>query len=304
MTLSGLHLLLTYRCTLACDHCFVWGSPDQTGVMTLEQIRQIVHQARATGTIKWIYFEGGEPFLYHPILVSGARMATRLGFRVGVVSNAYWATDLKDALEWLRPLTGLVSDLSLSDDPYHGSGQRSDDEQRRLTHNACAAADILYIPASVIKIAQPAAAARPALGQLPPGESMVMYRGRAARRLADRAPHCPWAEFTACPYEDLAEPGRVHVDPFGYVHLCQGLVLGNLFRTPLREICAAYDPARHPIAGPLLQGGPAELVRRYDVAPDEEYADACHLCYEARLALRGRFPEILTPDQMYGAPGE
>ncbi len=24
------------------------------------------------------------------------------------------------------------------------------------------------------------------------------------------------------------------------------------------------------------------------------------MCYEARRALRGRFPEILKPDQMYG----
>jgi hypothetical protein len=30
------------------------------------------------------------------------------------------------------------------------------------------------------------------------------------------------------------------------------------------------------------------------------YADACHLCYEARRSLRERFPEVLLPDQMYG----
>jgi len=31
------------------------------------------------------------------------------------------------------------------------------------------------------------------------------------------------------------------------------------------------------------------------------YADACHLCYEARLGLRSRFPALLGPDEMYGA---
>jgi hypothetical protein len=36
------------------------------------------------------------------------------------------------------------------------------------------------------------------------------------------------------------------------------------------------------------------------VSHEESYADACHLCYQARCALRARFPEILTPDQMYG----
>jgi hypothetical protein len=82
--------------------------------------------------------------------------------------------------------------------------------------------------------------------------------------------------------------------------MCHGISLGDMFRTPLAEICETYDPDAHPVVGPLLAGGPAELARRYGLTPKEEYADACHQCYETRLALRQRFPEILTPDQMYG----
>jgi hypothetical protein len=119
----------------------------------------------------------------------------------------------------------------------------------------------------------------------------------------EKAPRRPWTEFGECPHEDLREPGRVHVDPLGYVHICQGLALGNVFRTELREICAAYDPDAHPLVGPLLAGGPAELRRRYELPGEEAYADACHLCYEMRRALRARFPEILAPDQMYGVAG-
>ncbi len=63
MKLSGLHLLMTYQCNLECDHCFVWGSPWQTGTLTLENIRHILEQAKDIETIKSIYFEGGEPFL-------------------------------------------------------------------------------------------------------------------------------------------------------------------------------------------------------------------------------------------------
>jgi hypothetical protein len=68
----------------------------------------------------------------------------------------------------------------------------------------------------------------------------------------------------------------------------------------LREICAAYVPAAHPIVGPLVEGGPAALVRRYALPHADRYADACHLCCKARAALRDRFPGVLTPDQMYG----
>ncbi len=75
MKLTGLHFLLTYRCTSQCEHCFVWGSPAQTGVFTLSGIRQALEQARDLGTIEWVFFEGGEPFLFHPILVQAVRDA-------------------------------------------------------------------------------------------------------------------------------------------------------------------------------------------------------------------------------------
>jgi pyruvate-formate lyase-activating enzyme len=58
--------------------------------------------------VKTIYFEGGEPFLYHPMLVAGVRLVTAAGFEAGIVSNAYWGTSVEDAREWLRPLVGPV----------------------------------------------------------------------------------------------------------------------------------------------------------------------------------------------------
>ena len=89
--LTGLHLLLTYECNYECSHCFVWGGPRQTGTMSPETIERILDEAAALGTIEWIYFEGGEPFLYYDTLVAGVRSARKRGFRVGIVSNAYWA---------------------------------------------------------------------------------------------------------------------------------------------------------------------------------------------------------------------
>jgi len=294
--LSGVHLLLTYQCNFACEHCFAWGSPDQSGVMRLADIREILRQAEQLGTVEWIYFEGGEPFLYYPILLKGVVEAAQRGFKVGVVSNSYWATDVEDAEEWLRPLAGLVQDLSVSSDLFHWDEALSQ-QARRVS----AAAERLGIPVGVISIASAEASA--ATGQLPSGESGVMYRGRAAEKLAGQAPHYPWPGFTACPYENLREPERLHVDPLGYAHICQGIALGNLFQRELAEICAGYEPTAHPITGPLLAGGPAELARRYGLEPNQGYADACHLCYQTRLALRPRFPHLLAPDQMYGVLG-
>lgn len=296
MRLSGLHLLFTYQCNLECDHCFVWGSPWQSGTLTLRNIRNILQQAQDVGTVKWIYFEGGEPFLYYAALLKAVQDAASMDFQVGIVSNGYWATDVEDALQWLSPFAGLIQDLSISSDLYHWSEKLSQQAQ-----NASVAAEQLGIPLGVISIGEPEVTnAASAVGQLPEGESAVMYRGRAAEKLVPKAARWPWGQFTECPFENLREPGRVHVDPYGNLHICQGISLGNLFITTLSEICETYDPKSHPITGPLLDGGPVELVRRYELPHEERYADACHLCCEACRALRERFPETLMPDQMYG----
>jgi MoaA/NifB/PqqE/SkfB family radical SAM enzyme len=295
--ITGLHLLLTYECNLRCDHCFVWGSPGQSGVMKFRTLQEILDQARQMGTVEWIYFEGGEPFLHYGLLLSGAQLATAQGFSVGMVSNAFWATSPtspEQALTRLRPLAGIVQDLSISTDAYHG-GAVSD----ALARNAVLAAEELHIPVGVIRIAPPGQG-EAADGQIPPGESAVVYRGRAAERLATQVEHFPPGQFTTCPHENLRKPGRVHLDPLGYVHICQGISLGNFLQRPLSEIFEDIEPDEHAILGPLLRGGPAELTRAYGVTCDPGYADACHLCYSARCALRQRFPEELAPDQMYG----
>ena len=293
MKLEGLHILLTYQCTCECDHCFVWGSPWQTGALTLAQIEQILAQAKEAG-VESIYFEGGEPFLYYAILVPAVRKAANLGFAVGIVTNAYWANSVADAEEWLRPFAGRLADLTVSSDLFHCNESMGERPQ-----NALVAAKWLNIPTGMISIARPEEESKETHSQIQDAGA-VMFRGRAAEKLIAKADFDPWESFDRCPHEDLREPGRVHLDPLGNVHICQGVVIGNLFQKPLRQICDEYDAELHPICGPLLVGGPAALAVEYNVPHSLHYADACHLCYEARQTLRTRFPGELCPNQMYG----
>ena len=298
MKLTGLHLLLTYKCTFECDHCFVWGSPWQSGVITLPVIRDIVQQAKEAKTVTSICFEGGEPFLYYAAMCEGMRLAAETGFKVGVVTNCFWATSEEDALAALRPLSGVLHDMTISTDLFHYSEMIS-----RQAACCQAAAKQLGIGVGVISIARPQGGGAASVGQLPPGVGTVMFRGRAAAKLADGAPQQPWQSMAICPHERLDAPSRVHVDALGNLHVCQGISLGSMFQRPLVEICATYDPRTHPIIDPLLRGGPALLAQEHGVVVRPTYADACHLCYETRVALRNRFPDILTPDQMYGVAG-
>ena len=288
-SLSGLHLLLTYECNFECDHCFVWGGPSKDGTMTREIIQQILGQAEGLGTIEWIYFEGGEPFLFYDLLRFGVEAAHRRGFKVGIVSNAGWAKSNAEAMQLLQPFAGIVEDLSISDDPYHGA-----DDEPLHTKIARRAAEKLGIPVDFISVAGEE------LADTVPQPSSVLYRGRAADKLAAKARPKPWQQFNECPWEALRFPKRVHVDAFGFLHVCQGISIGNLRRAPLARIMRDYDPDTHPVVGPLLAGGPVELVKRYDLPVETAYADACHLCYSSRCKLRDRFANVLTPDQMYG----
>lgn len=287
-----MHLLLTYQCTQECDHCFVWSSPSYLQTMTLKQVGSLLEEAKKLGTVEWVAFEGGEPFLYYPVLVKGIRAALSLGFKVEVLSNAYWATCQEDAIEWLQPLAELgVSKLGLSSDTYHGENLEAE-----RVKNGVQVAQKLGIKVGIMATDK----MLEKLAMLPGCVAELMYRGRAAKKLLEGTPRKPWTEFEKCPHENLTSPERVHVDSLGYVHVCQGLSIGNAWQRPFSEIIQSYDAGSHPIIKWLVKGGPVALVKELGLPHEQNYADACHLCYDARVQLRAWFPDVLAPGQMYG----
>jgi len=297
MVITGLHLIQTYKCNFECDHCFVYSGPEARGVMKISDIHRILAEAKKTEIVEWIYFEGGEPFLYYQAMLWGLRKARDYGFKTGIVTNAYWATSVKDAEEWLKPIveTG-ISGLSVSDDAYHYG-----EAEENLAKHAYEAAENVGLSAGKITIEDPKKYMREIEWKGKPiVEGRVQFKGRAVEKLVADLPRRPWSRFDKCLDEDFSNQSRVHVDPFGYIHVCQGITIGNMNQTPLSQLLTTFEPERHPICEPILKGGPAELARRYGIEHEEGYVDECHLCYSARLRLRKRFPKILAPDQVYG----
>ena len=245
------------------------------------------------GTVQTVFFEGGEPFLYYPLLLEGVRRAAAMGFQTGIVTNGYFASSVEDAKLWLKPLqeAGLGS-ISFSDDLFH-SGSATDTPAKR----ALAAAQQMGIPCGVIAISSPTVSDAQENGSAK-GEPIVgggvRFRGRAVERLTYGLPTRPWHTFTECPYENLRDHGRVHVDAYGNVQVCWGLCMGNLWKTPLSELVRGYQAERHPLCAPLVEGGPAEFARRYGFPVEEGYVSACHLCYLVRRA-DSAFPRVPRP---------
>jgi len=231
-------------------------------------------------------------------MLKGIELAKKRGFKIGIVTNSYWATCVKDAELWLKDLSELkISDFSISDDEFH-----YENGKKNLSKYAKAAAIRLGLPINAIKIRKLESLElkkHKEKGEFSAGEEL-MVRGRAADLLIDKFPRRKWQDLKECPYEDLERLGRIHVDCFGNAQICQGLSIGNFWTTPLSELVNSYDPKKHPICGPLLKGGPANLIENYNLEHENTYVDECHLCYSARKVLINKFPEYLGPRKVYG----
>lgn len=296
MGLSSLHILLTYQCTRSCDHCFLFGSPRSQITFTFENLEEVLKQAADMGTITSVYFEGGEPFLHYDLLLSGIRMASDLGFTIGIVTNGYWAKTESRARELLEPLLDFpITDLSISDDDFHHSSHP--DSPPKI---ATRVARELKIPCGnieidhIVEIPEDHEKGQPIIG------GSVQFRGRAAENLVEDLAFRPWEELTSCPHENFVDPGRVHLDPQGNIMICQGLTIGNCFEQPLKSKMEEYSVDSHPICKHIHEKGPAGLVEAYNIEVQEHYVDECHLCYSARKSLITRFPQYLTPPNIYG----
>ena len=293
MPLEEVHLLLTYRCLYVCPHCFVHSGPDRPGAFTTQEVEGLVEQVAALGGVARIYFEGGEPALHFPTLLAGVRAVARLGMEPAMVTCGYFATNPVEGELWLRPLVEAgLRRLEVSIDELHGKG-----EAHNHARNLVTAARAVGLQVAVLSACRPGDATGVASGAVP-----ILLRGRAAQECVEGLELRPWDAFDECSDEELESPRRVHIDAYGHVHVCQGLLAGNVWDSSLAQVVGGYDPRSHAVIGPLLEGGPAALFRSWLPGSTARYASACHACYDARRQLRLRLPRHLGPAQVYDEP--
>jgi hypothetical protein len=269
--LTSIHFLLTYACNFTCDHCFLYSGPQAKGTFTIALLKEMIDQAAQVPGIESVCFEGGEPFLYYPVMVEGIHYARQLGLKTGVVSNAYWATSPQDARLWLQALADLgVGNISVSDDSLHFG-----DEQETPAKHALAAGKAMNLSMGSLCTEKP-------MVKIVDGKRTVagstLFKGRAVEKLIGELPRRPWQELVTCPHETMADPSRVHLDAYGFVHLCQGLCMGNALQTPLRALLMNYRAAgaraaaRGYVRGrvPLLLPAPSSPHRPFPRVPGAE----------------------------------
>lgn len=310
MAISGLHLLVTYKCNARCRHCFLFAGPERSGIMSSDFALRLVREAADIPRLDHIFIEGGEPFLYPNLMLDIVKAADEHGLWVGALSNGFWAVSADRARDVLAPLAaaGLKS-LSVSTDAWH---QEFVPRDRPLM--AAEVALELGIDTDVM-VCGPADGSQRAMAQhevevieaalssVSVSSGGVRCRGRAATTMLDDGQES-WNTLTQC-RESLTRPGRVHVGPNGEVHLCQGLLLGERAEArSLAQVLSGYAAGDHPLAARLSAGGPAELARfaqSFGWRPRGLYGDSCDLCFDVRAHLRSRFPHLIGPPEMFGA---
>ena len=315
--LQWVNLLLTYRCTAECSHCFTSSSTRREGVMKLTEVHEYLEEAKKVGANRvWIF--GGDPFFYFELLLGTVKFAKQLGFHILTTSNAFWAITKKSALRRLGLLkeAGLDS-IAFSADPFHWEYIPLE-----YVRNAAEAAKKLGILEGIwnvtIEEEHIQKLNREIIVRIPMckiSTGTVMFNGTAAEVLAEQVQKQPWIKYNECnigkeSWIDYNECkigrgfqylGSVDIDPYGYVQRCSGISIGNAKEMKLSEIIRTYDIKDHPIMKVLHEEGAvglAKMAMKYSFRPIE-YADACHLCYKARKVLLKHYPQYLAPATWY-----
>jgi hypothetical protein len=313
-------LLFTYRCTITCPHCLFNCGPRHPPVFTpIEQAVEYLRQLHATDRV--IHIAGGEAMMFYPALLQVCERAGRAGVAPHFIeTNATFAVNdpvTRHRLTRLRECG--VQGLLISSDPYH---QRYCPPERY--------ARCFRIAVEVFGRENVAAAERTlpeleqlrAIGRDP--DRLAEYTRRHPPRLVGRAGDELSPLFPPRPVPDLTDAmwhggqGRadcrqefdpqtmweIHIDPYGNIQTCCGIIVGHMAETTLPALMARGFLGRSPVVDAVYSGGPAALLEiavRRGYRPGAGYPQKCGLCWEVRRFLRPHFPESLGPDEVYTA---
>jgi MoaA/NifB/PqqE/SkfB family radical SAM enzyme len=312
-------LLMTYRCTLACAHClFNCGPRQPRRYHSVEQGVRYLRMLHETDRV--IHIAGGEAMMEYETVLAICREASGCGAAPHFIeTNATWCTNIALVRRRLTELreTG-VRGLYVSADPFHLASFPVDRYLRCYEvavelfgeENVMAPKATRHELREMQEIGRDPERLAEFVRESPP--QMV---GRAGEVLAKLLPPRAIAEFGAdrlwqgkpegmsCAREfDPETMWEIHIDPYGNIQTCCGVIVGNGRLTPLPELLAEGFAEDNPIVAALCEEGPVGLLRMAEALGYErgEYVQKCHLCWQVRRFLRPHFPEVLGPDEIYG----
>jgi organic radical activating enzyme len=139
VTPHTLSLIVTHRCTAACDHCCFSCSPDVLDHIPIPTLYRLVDEASEISTLKVVVFTGGECFLLGSELDNLVKKANGHGFFTRFVSNGYWAINPNAARRRLQKLVDAgLTEANFSTGDQHAAYVKPE----YVKNGAVAAADM------------------------------------------------------------------------------------------------------------------------------------------------------------------
>ena len=313
-------LLFTYRCTIACAHCLFNCGPTQPDVRTtLEDGVEFLRQLRETDRV--IHVAGGEPMLYYEEMLRICQSAQQEGGSPHFFeTNASWCVDDPTTVSRYEALqkAGMLGVL-ISADPYH---QAFVPPERRERAYRCAVEVYGVENVAASNLTREALEELQRIGRNP--KALAEYTREHPPRLVSRAGESLSSSLPDRPIEDLMADGlwhgespqeascriefdpstmwEIHIDPYGNVQTCCGIIVGNAKEMPLGVQMKKGFRERNELVRAVHDQGPfalLEIAKARGFRPRKAYPQKCHLCWEVRKFLRPYFPDTFGPEEIY-----
>ncbi|MFB3893494.1 MAG: hypothetical protein ACE15C_15885 [Phycisphaerae bacterium] len=312
-------LILTYRCTAACEHClFCCGPRAPAAAMTVDQAVEAIVQLHETG--RAVHVAGGEAMIHWEVLLAAVQRTAILGKPPHFIeTNASWAVSdelVRDRLGLLKA-AGVLGVL-ISSDPFHQKFVPAERfiRARRIAWELFGRANVLASSRSDQEIIElertardPDALAAYVRAHTPRlvGRAASLARFVPPRKVEDLAGDALWHSAGRMDCRDEFDPRtmwEIHVDPYCNIQTCCGVLLGHLRSGTVAEQASGGWRA-NPVVDLLSRQGPlglAELAAKHGYRLRETYPQKCYLCYELRRVLQRHYPQWLGPAEVYATP--
>lgn len=291
-------LQITQKCNIVCDHCWISSGPERTAQMDISEALGYIDQAKELGTVEWISFTGGEPFLLPDMLEALIAYAHDKGFHTECVTNCFWALTVEDAEKKLKQLVEAgLEVINISSDDFH---QRHIPFDR--VRNCYLIAKQLGLKIVVMCALSRSSTLRISeISRLLGGERITIASGyrspERASSLAVETGFIPVGRGESIPEHEwligcgsLAGSCRtvlrdIGITPSGEVMPCcsaAGLTkvakVGNALEHTLRVLLK--EAHMNKLFRVLSSEGPLGLWRCVGFYPLKSFVNKCHLCYE------------------------